>query len=382
MAWSYRKRIKVIPGVHLNISKRGISTSIGVKGASINFSKSGTRLNTHVLGFSNSFQLSGSNSRSKSRSNLNLSPVQPSQPNVNIPVFFEDTIFSADVHEITSQNMQGIKEAIILAQKQKAELTADLKKIKRTLSFTKTKKILGYLFIYGLINKNIIPQLNTDITAQQEAIDSTNDIIEKCYVNLEVDFDNDIRSKFEDVYECFKKLTGSKKIWDITSAHFQDRVAARSSASKLVSRKEVKFSLKSLPYIKSDYPALYLKNANGADLYFYPTFVVMYTNDNHFGIIGIDELKLYHSSLRFTEESEVPADTKIIDRTWAKVNKNGTRDKRFKSNYQIPVVRYGHIKMNTDTGLNEEYQFSNYELAEQFGKAFKIYQSEFLSKVF
>ncbi|WP_238590569.1 DUF4236 domain-containing protein [Chryseobacterium cucumeris] len=24
MAWSYRKRIKVIPGVHLNFSKRGI----------------------------------------------------------------------------------------------------------------------------------------------------------------------------------------------------------------------------------------------------------------------------------------------------------------------------------------------------------------------
>lgn len=40
MAWSYRKRIKVIPGVHLNFSKKGISTSIGIKGASINFSGS------------------------------------------------------------------------------------------------------------------------------------------------------------------------------------------------------------------------------------------------------------------------------------------------------------------------------------------------------
>lgn len=63
MAWSYRKRIKVIPGVHLNFSKRGISTTIGVKGASINFSKSGTTLNTNVLGFSNRHKLSGTQSR-------------------------------------------------------------------------------------------------------------------------------------------------------------------------------------------------------------------------------------------------------------------------------------------------------------------------------
>ncbi|RYG19156.1 MAG: DUF4236 domain-containing protein [Chitinophagaceae bacterium] len=29
MAWSFRKRIKIIQGVHLNISKRGISTAHG-----------------------------------------------------------------------------------------------------------------------------------------------------------------------------------------------------------------------------------------------------------------------------------------------------------------------------------------------------------------
>lgn len=31
MAWSFRKQIKIIPGVHLNLSNSGISTSVGVK---------------------------------------------------------------------------------------------------------------------------------------------------------------------------------------------------------------------------------------------------------------------------------------------------------------------------------------------------------------
>ncbi|MGN7864375.1 DUF4236 domain-containing protein [Chryseobacterium sp. 22458] len=370
MAWSYRKRIKVIPGVHLNFSKRGISTTIGVKGASINFSKSGTTLNTNVLGFSNRYKLSGIQSRP------DPIPLNP-EPSVNYTHFFEENIFSADIHEITSQNMQGIKEAIILAQQQKKDLNSDLRKITRTLSATKAKKILSYVFLYGLIKKEIPQNSNRDIKAQQQAIKQTKEMIEKCYVNLDIDFDIDIKRKFEKVYESFKKLATSHKIWDITSAYSQDRVAMRSSASTIVSRREVHFALRTIPYIKSDYYALYMKNANGADIYIYPTFIVMYTNENNFAIIGINELNFQQTYTRFTETSTVPRDTKVIGQTWAKVNKNGTRDKRFKSNYQIPVVRYGNIRLSTMTGLREEYEFSNYELTEEFGKAFEAFQLEF-----
>ncbi|WP_068942877.1 DUF4236 domain-containing protein [Chryseobacterium timonianum] len=368
MAWSYRKRIKVIPGVHLNFSKRGISTTIGVKGASINFSKSGTTVNTNVLGFSTRHKLAGS------RPN----PVSP-YPGLpeNQPYPLEENIFSADIHEITSQNMQGIKEAIILAQQQKKDLTSDLKKITRTLSITKTKKILSYLFLYGLIKKEIPKNSDQDIKVQQEAIKQTKEMIEKCYVNLEIDFDSEIKRKFEKVYESFSKLTTSHKIWDITSAHFQDRVATRSSAGTIVSRRQVNFALKAVPYIKSDYQALYMKNANGADIYIYPTFIVMYNNENNFAIIGVHELNLHQTYTRFTETETVPRDSKIIGQTWAKVNKNGTRDKRFKSNYQIPIVRYGNIRLSTQTGLREEYEFSHYEFTEEFGKAFREFQSEF-----
>jgi len=33
------------------------------------------------------------------------------------------------------------------------------------------------------------------------------------------------------------------------------------------------------------------------------------------------------------------------------------------------------IRLRSNTGINEEYEFSNYELTEQFGKAFKEYQA-------
>lgn len=50
MAWNYRKRIKIAPGIHLNLSKGGVSTSIGPKGAKISIGKNGTYLNTSIPG--------------------------------------------------------------------------------------------------------------------------------------------------------------------------------------------------------------------------------------------------------------------------------------------------------------------------------------------
>ena len=50
MAWSYRKRIKIAPGVHLNVSKSGISTTFGIRGASITTGKRGTYLNASIPG--------------------------------------------------------------------------------------------------------------------------------------------------------------------------------------------------------------------------------------------------------------------------------------------------------------------------------------------
>ena len=50
MAWSYRKRIKIAPGVHVNVSKSGISTSVGTKGASVTLGPKGTYVYTGIPG--------------------------------------------------------------------------------------------------------------------------------------------------------------------------------------------------------------------------------------------------------------------------------------------------------------------------------------------
>jgi hypothetical protein len=50
MALRIRKSFKIAPGVRVNVSKSGISTSVGGKGLTANLSKKGTRITAGIPG--------------------------------------------------------------------------------------------------------------------------------------------------------------------------------------------------------------------------------------------------------------------------------------------------------------------------------------------
>jgi len=87
MGFRFRKRIKIAPGVHINLSKSGVSTTLGKPGASINIGKKGTRGTVGLpgTGLSYSSQLSQpATSRKRKQSSappdLNLPPNLPPSP--------------------------------------------------------------------------------------------------------------------------------------------------------------------------------------------------------------------------------------------------------------------------------------------------------------
>lgn len=50
MGFRFQKRIKIAPGLRLNISKSGASVTTGVRGASVTTGKNGMHLNTGLPG--------------------------------------------------------------------------------------------------------------------------------------------------------------------------------------------------------------------------------------------------------------------------------------------------------------------------------------------
>lgn len=53
----------------------------------------------------------------------------------------------------------------------------------------------------------------------------------------------------------------------------------------------------------------------------------MYSSRTKCAIIGLDEIDFSQSYIRFVETGTVPGETKLIDKIWFKVNKNGSPDK-------------------------------------------------------
>jgi hypothetical protein len=50
MALRFNKRIKIAPGVKLNVSTKGVSTTVGARGASVNVGKRGAHANVGLPG--------------------------------------------------------------------------------------------------------------------------------------------------------------------------------------------------------------------------------------------------------------------------------------------------------------------------------------------
>jgi len=366
----FRKRVKVFPGFYLNFSNAGISSTIGVKGASINFSKKGTYLNTGIpgTGFYNRQKIGGSTTSSNSNANQNI----PIEENVIIePQILVGEIKSADTDQLTSASFVELKETLLEVYKDRIELAAEIAQTMKEIKSAKTNYIIACIFLIGLFIKSF----KNKIEEKEEYLTDLEKQLRNSFVNIDVHFDKTYEEKYNTVLSSYKSLLTSEIIWDITSSIQQDMKATRSAASNVVTRTPVKFKFDNIDIIKSTFSAFHFENKNGGDLYIYPAFVIVSSDKNEFALIDIKEFELAFLQHKFLEEQKIPSDTKIVDKTWAKVNKNGLPDKRFAGNYEIPIVSYGGFELKSKSGLNESYSFSNYEKSEDFSKAFSDYQN-------
>jgi hypothetical protein len=374
MALRFRKRVKVFPGFYVNLSGSGISTTVGVKGASINFSSKGTYLNTGIPGtglYSREKIGGGRQGSSSSHGSSGSFVPSPSGSMSAISEVLEGAIKSSNTQELTSSGMREMKETLLEAYKERQELSLEVKKAKNQLLLARLLHITCCVLVFGFFLK----QLKNKVNEKKEYLNDVEQQLQNCFVDIDIHFEQAVKGKYERVVSTYNELLKSEKIWDVTSSVYNDRKVSRSAASSTITRRQVKFKYDNIDIIKSSYPALHFENANGGDLYIYPAFVIIVDDKKNFALIGLNEFRFSFATQRFIERESIPRDTQIVDYTWEKVNKNGQPDKRFKDNPKLPIVKYGEVELNSSSGLNEAYAFSSYEKSESFASAFKAYQS-------
>jgi hypothetical protein len=178
-------------------------------------------------------------------------------------------------------------------------------------------------------------------------------------IATEIDVEHEQAELYYRFRDEFAGMCDCAAIWDVKSYQATDKFHERTVADSRVSRERVSFELGSCDLIQWDQKIPHLRNAKSGEFYYYPGFILYRAAREAFSLIQYQDILGNATNIRFHEEEGVPADSTVRGSTWAKATKDGSRDRRFANNYQIPVVQYGHLTLKSTSGLWEEFQFSN-----------------------
>lgn len=111
----------------------------------------------------------------------------------------------------------------------------------------------------------------------------------------------------------------------------------------------------------------------GIALYFLPDRIVI-EQRRAVAVVPYADVQATESLGRFVENSRVPPDARILGYNWQYTNKDGSPDRRFNNNRQLPVIEAAYINLQSPTGLQLLLQASNRQRADSFTNSFRAYR--------
>lgn len=389
MSLRFRQTFTLFPGVRLNIGKRGISASIGVPGATVNIGQKGIRATvglpgsglsytTPTLPYEDKHSATNLLNPSSSEPHFDLPEAVPSNIPSNAKIYMPQAgmneISSASVEVLTSTSLLPLRDLIAKAREQKAEVKADLQEALAEESKLKSELVRRKSSLFRWFYKRRIAELEIELPQTQAEISRLVSWEDNTKIAITFESSDASQRAYASMVRAFDALRSSIKKWDITADKATDQFAERTLATRSVNRHPVTFDFSSTDLIQFTGRALRFENVNGDDILLYPGVAVIPRADGAFALIDLRELQISAEHRGFHEEDGVPSDCRVAGHTWAKTNKNGSPDRRFKDNYQIPICIYGNITFQSQTGVTEEYMVSNADAAQAFTEAVKRYQ--------
>jgi hypothetical protein len=371
MGWRFRQSFTVVPGLRLNLSKSGLSASIGGAPFTVNVGPRGVMGTASVPGTGLSYRHHFSSSSNHPLPSPNLTPPPPSPlsspwaPTAPPPAPFINAAPVVEVHSastelLTSDTLKQVKKLIQDAHQQRFDITCDLDKARVARSTAGLRfDSWNEGFLLKKLLKKAFAKRQEIYETEKARVDELEEQLRLSAIATEIDVEHEQAELYYRFRDEFASLCECAAIWDVKSYQATDKFHERTVADSRISRERVRFELASCDLIQWDQKVPHLRNAKGGDLYYYPGFILYRAARGAFSLIQYQDIRGGARNIRFHEIDGVPSDSAVLGSTWAKANKDGSRDKRFANNYQIPVVQYGHLTLKSAGGLWEEFHFSN-----------------------
>ena len=353
MAWSYRKRVRIAPGVHLNLSRRGVSTTIGVRGASVNFGKKGTYVNTGIpgTGFYNRQKISGGRGRPHAsvKRNIHTSPSGGGQllgygcaGILALLFLFMGLIWLIEEKQIftgiifLSFALYVVVGAILIntsiSAKPKAPSINWVDQAKRMLprtSGTARSILQNFIQCYELaqqideesaivqglekkLSKKPNEQLERLLKDCRGVLTKRMRQLEATQINVDSQLSEEEKAAYSRLCEQFEALLSTDKIWFITDEVLTTQRKAFSNIS--IKRCEASIYVGVFNFLKSafDIPVL---DSGDARYYIYPKFIIKATDVCHFYVYPHDSGGLTTATVNYQESEARPLDAEFLKYT-------------------------------------------------------------------
>jgi hypothetical protein len=376
MGWRFRHSFKIIPGVKLNLSKSGLSCSVGGAPITLNVGPRGVYGTASLPGTGISYRqrFGGSEAHTDSPAHSFPAPQSfpptPSTPGLmHVPVYAMPVqeIRSASTELLTSDSLKELKRVIQTAYEEHEDISGQLQAARNERDEA-SRRCLSWLnrFLFKRFFKSKFTQRKANLETAEAKVAELEEQLRLTTVATQVEIAKEQAEPYFKMRDGFAYLCECAAIWDVKSHQTTDKLRERTTAGTRVDREKVTFELGSCDLIQWEQRVPHFKNAKSGDLFLYPGFILYRAAKEAFSVIDFHDVRPTALAVSFQEDQGVPPDSKVIGQTWAKANKDGSRDKRFANNNQVPVVFYASLTLKSSTGLWEEFQFSNPERLQQF----------------
>ena len=342
MGITFRKSINLGGGFRINLSKSGVGYSWGVPGYRI--TKTATGKVKTTLSIPGTGLRYVEESKIKSTQQINNKLNTDSFTNIDCaPIEHFQNIEYSELIKAITQIMQS-----------------------NTLNNNIMIGLICCLVITLLLGQSIIPIIFFIALILKFSLHS------KTKIELKYTVDNDIMNNYKKKMTNLLALNNCSRKWQVIQyAHVSDS-QRKYNAGAVANLNRISFSLTNeIPSFLSANIDIVQVVLGKEKLIFLPDKILIF-KDSNVGVINYNSLSIDFSTTNFIEDGIVPNDTEIIDYTWKYVNKNGSPDRRFNNNRQLPICLYYDIYLTSKEGLNIRIQCSNQMIAQEFVEIMKI----------
>jgi hypothetical protein len=280
MAWRFRKTFKVMPGLKLNLTNRGLSATVGVSPFSVNLGPRGVYGNVGIpgTGIWTRQRLDTPHSSQPVSQPTPFEAISPDSPAPVPPATVPTSphsqvteVRSASTEMLNSASLEDLRKLLKDAYDERANLYQEVATAEREYQIASRRHLKWNRgFLLKRIFKNAFAVRREVSETAQAKLEELRERLRLTTLATQIDMDREQAEPYYKMRDDFAALTECQKIWDTLNRRAIDRVAERSAANEAITREPVGFSLDCCDLIQWEQKVPHLPNRSGGDIYVYP----------------------------------------------------------------------------------------------------------------